>query len=115
MVVGDFDFVGLAICPAEAKPVLVVDADAMLALAVSFKCLQPVPRRDPKVVERGGGLELGEFTEGDLMERRRQLGGSLAEPELLRGAASEGRDHRMEELCTLGVHSVKVAMHDGRA
>ncbi len=115
MVVGDFDLVGLAICPAEAKPVFVVDADAMLALAVSCECLQPVPRRDFKVVERGGGLELGEFTEGDLMERRRQLGGALAEPELLRGAASEGRDHRMEELCTLGVHSLKVVMHDGRA
>ncbi len=115
MVVDDFDLVGLTVCPAEAKPVLIVDADAMPALAVSFKCLQPVPRRDPKVVERGGGLELSEFAEGYLMERRRQLGGSLAEPELLRSAASEGRDHRMEELCTLIVHSVNDDMHDVRA
>ena len=96
MVVSDFDLVGLAVCPAEAKAVLVVDADAMLALSVSFKWLQPVSWRDPQVVKRSGGLELGELAEGDLMERRRKLGGSLAEPELVRGAASEGRDHRTE-------------------
>ena len=115
MVVGDFYLVGLAAFPVEAKSVLVVDADAMLALPVSFKRLQPVSWRDPQVIERGGGLELGEFTQGGLVNRRGYFGRFLTEPEEMGGPAGERGDHRMRRLCTLSVQGVKNAMHDKRA
>ena len=70
VVVCDFDVEGLSADPAEAEAVLVVDADAVLPLAVALQCLEPVTRRQPKVVERGGCLQLGEFAQGGLLDRR---------------------------------------------
>jgi predicted methyltransferase len=42
VVVGDLDFVSLAALPAKAEPVLVVDADGILALPVSAERVQAV-------------------------------------------------------------------------
>jgi hypothetical protein len=46
VVVRDFDVVDIAIFPAEAYPVLIVDANAVLTLPVARQALQPVPRWD---------------------------------------------------------------------
>jgi hypothetical protein len=41
-VFGDFDVVGIVLFPCEADPVLIIDADALLALSVSLQRLQLV-------------------------------------------------------------------------
>ncbi len=46
MVVGDFDLEGLATFPAETKSVLIVDADGVLALSVSFERVELIAGRD---------------------------------------------------------------------
>jgi hypothetical protein len=114
VVVGDFDFISLAALPAKAEPVLVVDADGISALPVSAERVQAVAWWYAEVVERGGGLELGEFTQGGLVNRRGYFGRFLTEPEEMGGPAGERGDHRMRRLCTLSVQGVKDAMHDKR-
>jgi hypothetical protein len=42
MIIGDFDFVGMAILPPEAYPVLVVDPDAVLSGPITPEAFQPV-------------------------------------------------------------------------
>jgi hypothetical protein len=45
-VLRDFNVFGIAFPPGEADAVLVIDPDAVLALAVAAKGLELVPRRD---------------------------------------------------------------------
>ena len=54
VVVGDFDFSGTTVCPAEADAPLVVDADAVLPLTVTAQRLEAVGRRQPQVGQRRG-------------------------------------------------------------
>ena len=115
VVVGDFDFISLAALPAEAESLLIVDADGILALPVSAERVQAVARWYAEVVERGGGLELGESTQGGLVNRRGYFGRFLTEPEEMGGPAGERGDHRLRRVCTLSVLGVKNAMHDKRA
>ncbi len=63
MVVDYFNVVSIAALPAEADAVLIVDADAMLPLAVACKFFQAVAGQDTKVIERFGGIEEQQFSE----------------------------------------------------
>ena len=53
VVIDDLDVMRIAVVPAETDAPLVVDADAVLAIAVSFQCLQAVAGRYAQVVQRG--------------------------------------------------------------
>jgi hypothetical protein len=46
VVVRDFDFVGIAVLPAETNPILLVDANAMLSATIADQTLKPVAGRD---------------------------------------------------------------------
>jgi len=94
---------------------LIVDADAVLALAIALERFQPVAGWDAEVVERRSRLELGEFAEGGLQDVRREFGWFLAEPEPMGRPAGEGGDYGVGRLCTLSVHGVKGVMHVVRA
>jgi hypothetical protein len=48
----------MAFAPLKTYPPLVVDADAVLALAVGFQCLQLVTRWDAQAGEFRGGVDL---------------------------------------------------------
>jgi hypothetical protein len=61
MVIHDFDVLGSAACPPKADSPLVVDPDAVLALAVAPQGFQSIARRDPQVIEATGDLELAKF------------------------------------------------------
>ncbi len=56
MLIGDFDIVGVASPKLEAHASLIVDADTPLSGAVSRELLEPMGRRDPEVVDGGGGI-----------------------------------------------------------
>ena len=54
MVVNNLNFEGVLTLPAKANPPLVVDADAVLALAVAFQGLQMVAIGDAQVLQAPG-------------------------------------------------------------
>jgi hypothetical protein len=56
VVVNDFDLLWPGFRPDKAEPELVVDADAVLAMAVSPKGLQAIARWDLQIVETACGI-----------------------------------------------------------
>lgn len=61
MVIDAFDRIGTASGPDEADAELVVDADAVLAGAITPQSLQPVARGNPQVVQTARDLQLPEL------------------------------------------------------
>ncbi len=57
MVIYDFDFLGIGSAPDEADAPLFVDADAMLALSVSFERLEAIARRELKEFKLHGRVD----------------------------------------------------------
>jgi len=68
MVVGDLDLARGAVVPLEAKAVLAVDGDTLLADAIPSEGLDMVAGRDSQFVERGGGVEQAEFDGGSVLD-----------------------------------------------
>jgi hypothetical protein len=58
VVIHKFDSVRTVGLPDKANPPLVVDTDAVLALAIPLQCLQPVPGRNAQRLQSGGGVQL---------------------------------------------------------
>ena len=52
MIVDYLDIVCMSVRPAEADPPLIVDAYAVLSFPIAFQRLQPVPGRNPEMIER---------------------------------------------------------------
>jgi hypothetical protein len=61
MVVDDFHVVGVAIPPHEADAILIIDSDAVLALALAVQSLQPVSGRHTQIIQRHGGMQQEEL------------------------------------------------------
>ena len=72
MIISNLDIVGVAF-PSEANSPLIIDPDAPLAIAVTGKLLQSVPRRDSQKVEAGSAAQLFELALGDALNVLRQL------------------------------------------
>jgi hypothetical protein len=70
VVVRDFDFVGITILPRETDAVLIVDADAVLASAVAFQALQPVPGRDRQIRQVPSPIDLIQLSPRDVPQVR---------------------------------------------
>ena len=51
MIVDNFDVPSLAFAPYEAHPLLLIDADAVLAFAITAQCFQSVTGRHSQIVE----------------------------------------------------------------
>jgi hypothetical protein len=68
VVVNDFNVFWSSFRPDEAEPELVVDADAVLAMAVSAKRLQAIAWWDLEIVEASGGIKDGELAEDHASE-----------------------------------------------
>jgi hypothetical protein len=61
VVVNDLDLLWPGVRPDKAESELVVDADAVLAMAVPPERLQAIARWDLQIVEASGGVEDGEL------------------------------------------------------
>jgi hypothetical protein len=108
VVVGDFDIVGVAAIPAKTDTVLVVDPNAMLAGAVTLEGFEAVAGRQAQVFEGGGGFELGEFAEGNLVDGGGKFRRAATLPERRGRFIGERGDHRVgNRLCTEAVMHVK--------
>lgn len=78
MVIRDFYFVGISFSPLEANPPLVVDAKAVLTLAISRELFEAVAGRNAQVFQLFRGIEYGEFPPGYPMQICRKSPGVLA-------------------------------------
>jgi len=54
--------------PDKADSPLVIDANAVLTLAVGFQCFQLVAGRDAQAGEFGGGVDLKQFAPRDALD-----------------------------------------------
>lgn len=57
MIVNNIDLIGMAVLPDETDPPLCIDADAVLAPAISLQGLQPVARREAQKGQLGGRVQ----------------------------------------------------------
>jgi hypothetical protein len=65
MVIGDFDFVGMAFLPNKTDPVLSVDPDAVLIRSITFQTLQAVAWRHIEIHDVAYSVDLIQFPSGD--------------------------------------------------
>jgi hypothetical protein len=63
MVVYDFDFVDVRLAPDKTDSELVVDADAVLALAIAFERFQTIAWRDSQLVKLNNAMKDAELLE----------------------------------------------------
>jgi len=64
MIIDDFDLL-CAVVPNEADAVLVIDADAVLAFAVTFECFEVIARRATQVVQFDRSIQHVELSTGN--------------------------------------------------
>jgi hypothetical protein len=64
MVINNLDTIRPGLCPGEADPVLIVDANAVLTSPVSSKGFEAVRRWRPEVVEHSRCIQLVELSTG---------------------------------------------------
>ena len=93
MVVEDFNLVGPLLRPTEANAVLLIDADAVLSLAVACEGLEAVARRALEVVEIGGGVQDKQFGARPSAKVGRKRAGGVAQKKFLGFLAYEGANH----------------------
>jgi hypothetical protein len=51
MIVDDLDVKDIAVFPAKADPPLIIDADAVLPLALALESFEPISWRNPEILE----------------------------------------------------------------
>lgn len=68
MVIDNFYILGAFGCPHEADAPLVVDADAVLALAVALQGFKPVAGRDTQVVQHMGRVQQAQLFQGGCLD-----------------------------------------------
>ena len=93
MVVDDFHVVGFALPPHEADAILIIDPDAVPALALAVQRLQHVSGRHAQIIQRHRCMQQEELLECP----HSQIGGNLSAssrlPKLLHIRIPEARDH----------------------
>ena len=58
MIVGYFDLLGSCIGPPKDDPPLIIDTDRMFALPIALQRLKSIARRNPKVAQSSGAIDL---------------------------------------------------------
>jgi hypothetical protein len=93
VIVDNFHIVSVAIGPGEADPPLVIDADAVLTLAIAAKLLKPITRRRAQILERLGGVKDDEFAQHDAAKVSRKPPNRLPLEQALGVTIGEAPDH----------------------
>lgn len=80
MIIGYFDLMRSVFIKPKADPPLIIDANTPLPLSLAGKCLKPVRRRKPEVVNADSGVKLRQTNNRSFLNIVRQLAG-LESPE----------------------------------
>lgn len=71
VIVGNFNFFRTCARPEKTYPILLIDADAVLALSFAFQRFQTIARWDAQVIQRFGGVKQIQLLGCDLPKRLR--------------------------------------------
>jgi hypothetical protein len=93
VIIYNFHFVSVAIAPHEADPPLIVDADAVLTGPVAFKSFEVISRRNAKILQPAGGMNVQQLAPGHTLDRPKS-GRSPVLEESLAIAGSKGPNQR---------------------
>jgi hypothetical protein len=77
----------------EADAPLIIDADAPLALAISFQCLQAITGWNPQISEHFRGVQESQFSQRHVLNGERQAAASFTPPYLLCFRIGKRLDH----------------------
>lgn len=94
MVVDNFHIVGVAVPPHEAYAILIIDSDAVLALALAVQSLQPVSGGNIQIIQRYGSMQQEELLQCPHFQIGGNPSASPSLPELLRICIPETCYHR---------------------
>jgi hypothetical protein len=92
MVINYLDIVSVAPVPTETESPLIIDPNAVLALARAAQFFEPIARRNPQVLDRSGIVQHDELTTSGLFDSAKTCGTSPIE-ERLGVLASKRSDH----------------------
>jgi hypothetical protein len=99
VVVRDFDFVGITLLPAKTDPVLIVNSNTVLALAIPSQSFKAVTGGYPKLLQALDPVQLRQLAPHNWPEFDRTGPAGLttiyAVEQVLRGFISEGTYHDM--------------------
>jgi hypothetical protein len=76
VVINYLDVKRIAITPNEAYPVLIIDANAVLSLALPFQSFKMVPGKDGEITQQVSSMQLPQLTlrdPGDVLKALRAL------------------------------------------
>ena len=65
MIVNDLNFVGISVSPNEADAPLIIDSNAVLALAIAAQAFEPVSSRSGQIAELPREMHLVKFPPSD--------------------------------------------------
>lgn len=80
MAVGDLNFGGAALRPADKNPPLLIDATAPKPFEIAGKCFAPVGRWHTEFVNRQAAKELAQLHQGALLQVARKPPGEFPSP-----------------------------------
>jgi hypothetical protein len=92
VIIHDFNVIGVPFAPRKTNPPLVIDADAMLALSITFQALQSVSGQCQERPQIRRGVKHIQFPKGLPLNGLEPANGFSME-EALGISASEGPDH----------------------
>jgi hypothetical protein len=93
MIIHDFHLLRIATAPDEANPPLIINADAVLAGAVTFQGFQPITRRRKQIGQCPRPVQVFQLAPGGVLNVRRQLAGAFTPKDALRFDARKAGYH----------------------
>jgi hypothetical protein len=96
VVIDDLYTVSVSLLPDKANAKLVIDPDTVQAVAVPLQGFQAVTGRPIQVLERGCGIQHPKFSQGRLLNHRRDFFDRLQIKQPLGLFALEGPDHPLK-------------------
>ena len=93
VIIDNLDLEGVAVAPPKTDPPLVVDANAVLAGAITFELLQTVTGWDAEVCELLGGVHHAELPEHESVKLGGEAPDAFTLEQPFRIAIGEARDH----------------------
>ena len=70
MVVNDLNPFWTSVAPPEADTPLIIDSDAVLSCSITAQMLEPVARRNPKILETTRGVNLPQLAQRNASDAR---------------------------------------------
>jgi hypothetical protein len=93
MIIDNFDIRGTMLRPTEAEAPLIVYPDAVCSGPVARQRLQPVSRRDAKIIQCHRNLQLAQLPPRNIFDRN-EASHALSVSELFSFMTAEGNDHQ---------------------